>query len=139
MLRKILNIKVILSLAFSAMVLMSYASFSIANPYRDDDKDKDKKKGNTERLSLKDIQRPDSFFSLSSISSANANNNNLRSFGRFQFMSLDSYSDEQARPSKSVKVQSSIKVTTGNQVVVYPYSYKIKPAPFGLFKTPIGR
>lgn len=139
MLRKILNIKVILALVFTAMVTISFASFSSANPYRNDDKDKDKKKDRSERLSLKDIQRPNPFFSLSSISSSSESQNSLSNIGRFQFLSHEDYSDDQAASSNGVKVNSSIRVTTGNQVVVYPYSYKLKPAPFSLFKTPTGR
>ncbi|WP_158639374.1 hypothetical protein [Arachidicoccus ginsenosidivorans] len=44
MLGKILNIKVIFTLVFSAMVAMSYASFSNTSAYNRDDKDKDKRK-----------------------------------------------------------------------------------------------
>ncbi|HTN37250.1 MAG TPA: hypothetical protein VL053_09260 [Arachidicoccus sp.] len=139
MLRKILNIKVILTLVFTTMVAMSFASFSSTNTYRDDDKDKNKKKDRTEMLSLKNMQRPDAFFSLSSISSSSGDQNSLSNIGRFRFVNPDDYTDNTPVSGSSVKVNSSIRVTTGNQVVVYPYSYKLKPAPFSIFKTPTGR
>ena len=82
MLGKILNIKVIFTLVFSTMVAMSYASFSNTSAYRDD-KDKDKKKDKTEKLSLKDIQSPDAFFSLSSISSGSGDANSLSNIAGF--------------------------------------------------------
>lgn len=130
-------------MVFSTMVAMSFASFSNTNAYRDDDKDKDKKKDRTERLSLKDIQSPASFFSLSSISSGNTDVTSLSSIGKFRFVNPDAFSEPRVSPTpgnkSNVEINSSIKVHNGNQVVIYPYSYKLKSSPFSIFKTPIDR
>ena len=142
MLRKILNIKVIFTLLFSGMVAVSFASFSSIDNLRGDDKDKDKKKSQTENLSLKDLQNPDSFFSISSISSGSGDVTSLSSMGKFRFINpgvLPERNVGAVNNSSSVEINSSIKVHNGNQVVIYPYSYKLKPAPFSLFKSPIDR
>jgi len=143
MLRKILNIKIIFTMVFSTMVAMSFASFSSTNAYRDDDKDKDKKKDKTEKFSLKDIQSPASFFSLSSISSGNSNGDvtSLSSLGKFRFINPGSFTEPRVNSgnNSSVEINSSIKVQNGNQVVIYPYSYKLKSSPFSIFKTPTDR
>lgn len=142
MLGKILNIKVIFTLVFSAMVAMSYASFSNTSAYNRDDKDKDKKKDKTEKLSLKDLQSPEPFFSLSSISSGRGDVTSLSSLGKYRFVSPAGTFTEQPKiaPSgKSVEINSSIRVQNGNQVVIYPYSYKLKSSPFSIFKTPMDR
>jgi len=142
MLRKILNIKVIFTLVFSTMVAMSYASFSSTDAYRRDDKDKDKKKDKTEKLSLKDLQSPEPFFSLSSISSGSGDVTSLSSLGKFRFVNPAGGFPEKAQQTNSgssVEVNSNIRVKSGNQVVIYPYSYKLKSSPFSIFKTPMDR
>ena len=141
MLRKILNIKVIFTLAFSAMVAVSFASFSNTGALRDDDKDKDKKKDKTERLSLKDLQSHESFFSLSNISSGNGDVTSLSSIGKFHFFNPRPFTEPtpNTNNSKGVEINSSIKIHNGNQVVIYPYSYKLKSTPFSIFKTPMDR
>ena len=125
-------------MVFSTMVAMSYASFSNTSAYRDD-KDKDKKKDKTEKLSLKDIQSPDAFFSLSSISSGSGDANSLSNIGKFRFINPDSFTEPRANTGNSVEISSSIKIHNGNQVVIYPYSYKLKSSPFSIFKTPTDR
>lgn len=143
MLRKILNIKIIFTTVFMVMVAASFASFSSTADYRRDDKDKDKKRDKTEKLSLKELQGQDSFFSLSAISSGRVNATSLSSLGKFQFINPAGTFNE--RPiansggGSGVEVNSSIKVQNGNQVVIYPYSYKLKSTPFSLFKTPMDR
>ena len=142
MLRKILNIKVIFTLVFSTMVAMSYASFSSTDAYNRDDKDKDKKKDKTEKLSLKDLQSPEPFFSLSSISSGSGDVTSLSSLGKFRFVNpAGTFPEKAQQPNagSSVEVNSNIRVKSGNQVVIYPYSYKLKSSPFSIFKTPMDR
>ena len=128
-------------MVFSTMVAISFASFSNTNAYRDDDKDKDKKKDKTERLSLKDLQTPESFFSLSNISSGGSDVTSLSSIGKFRFINPGAFTEPRPNTNSgsSVEVNSSIKIHNGNQVVIYPYSYKLKSSPFSIFKTPIDR
>lgn len=126
MLRNILNIRLIFTLVFCASVGMAFASFNI------DHRDKDKNKDNSEKFSLKNIQRPASFFSLST-NLIDIGINNLAPLPKFD---LNSYSSEN---DNGINVNSSIRVKTGNTVVIYPYKYKLKPAPLSIFKTPTAR
>ncbi len=128
MLRNKLNIRFILTLVFCASLGMAFASFNI-----DDHRDRDKDKGFTEKFSLKNIQRPASFFSLSS-NLIDIGANNLTPVPKFNFNTYSSEDD-----NNSVSVNSSIRVKTGNTIVIYPYKYKLKSAPLSIFKTPSSR
>lgn len=128
MLRNKLNIRFILTLVFCASVGMAFASFNF-----DDHRDKDKDRDYTEKFSLKNIQRPASFFSLSS-NLIDIGSNNLTPLTKFNFNAYSSEDD-----NNSVSVNSSIRIKSGNTIVIYPYKYKLKSAPLSLFKTPSSR
>lgn len=132
MLKKILHIKLILLLVFIASFGVTFASTMASNAVNDRDKDKDKGK---EALSLKNIQRPSAFFSLSSHLTNVETENVYPSINRIDFLSAPNVEGS----DNSVNINSTIRIKTGNSTVVYPYSYKLKPTPFSLFKTPTGR
>ncbi|WP_156522566.1 hypothetical protein [Arachidicoccus ginsenosidimutans] len=129
--------KSILTLAFCACFGIAFASFNIgSNEAFDKRKDKDKDKIKLEKYSLKNIRRPASFFSLSSLSNVNRDTYSSQpSFlnGSFQ---LNPVSEENVDNSSDIYVNSTMRLKAGNSVVIYPYTYKVKPAPLGMFKTP---
>ena len=126
MLKNKLNIRLILTLVFCASVGIAFASFNF------DHRDKDKNRDNTEKFSLKNIQRPASFFSLST-NLLDVGASGLAPLNKFDLNTYNTVDDN------GVSVNSSIRVKTGNTVVIYPYKYKLKPTPLSLFKTPTAR
>lgn len=122
---------VLVILAFFACTTVCFASFGS----NDNRKDRDKGKTKTESFSLKNFQRPSSFFSLSNTLSSSLNDDNnellLNRFDYNSFLSEDN--------SNGVDVKSTIRVKSGNREVIYPFNYRLKSAPLSLFKTPTAR
>lgn len=124
-------------LAFCASFGMAFASFSVTSVNFDKIRDKEKGKVRVEKYSLKNIHRPISFFSLSSLGEPSklCDNKMLLMNNSFQLNGVPDENKE-ASDASDMDVNSTIRLKTGNSVVIYPFSYKVKATPFGLFKAP---
>jgi len=140
MIKKILHIKAILTLVLCTSFGMAFASFSIVNVNFDKIKDKEKGKANTEKYSLKNVRRPASFFSLSSLGQTPMIpvNDNSMLFPNRPLLNNFSVEDNSSSTGNDTYINSSIRLRTGNSTVTLPFSFKVKaePDPFRLFKTP---
>lgn len=139
MIKKILHIKAILTLVLCAGFGMAFASFSIVNVNFDKIKDKEKDKANTEKYSLKNVRRPASFFSLSSLGQASAvpmNDNTILFPNRPLLNNFPA--EDNSFTGDDTYINSSIRLRAGNSIVTLPFSFKVKtePDPFRLFKAP---
>jgi hypothetical protein len=130
--------KSFLTLALCVCWGMSFASsFGINGALLDKDKGREKKIKLEKKYSLKNYHRPISFYSLSSLNYAK--DGWCSSKTPFINNFLTSFSEQNGNNetnSGDVYVQSTIRIKEGNTIVLFPYNYKVKSAPLGMFKTP---
>ena len=128
--------KAILTLAMCVCCGMAFASFcSINSTLLDKGKDREKKI-KLERYSLKNYHKPISFYSLSSLNYVKDGMFNGKMPLINNFSTSFSEQTDSKESSGDVYVQSTVRVKEGNTIVLFPYNFKIKSTPLGMFKTP---